>query len=206
MKNEYFSLAELEAELSRSRRFLDSFDAAMLFKVDSLKRLTGRLPRPGEIFFIETTKSFTAFTFIVHVLKAVGHIRHLYIATYSTNERIINALLRYKAKGQLDTIHLHISETLRFRMPEIYSRLLELRDKGEMELTFAWTHKKVTCMDTPQGTFVVEGSGNYGENALEEQYVFIQSEKVYEFRSGKIPRKQSAGQPNPGMGEAHRRG
>lgn len=188
MTDGYFDLADLEAELSRSRRFLDSFDVEMLFKVDSLKHLTRRLPRRGEIFFIETTKSFTAFTFIVHVLKAVGHIHHLYIATYSTNERIINALLRYRDRGQLESIHLHISETLRFRMPDIYQRLLDLRDKGILQLTFAWTHKKVTCMDTPQGAFVVEGSGNYGENALEEQYIFIQSEKVYEFRSGQVPR------------------
>ncbi|MBR1468703.1 MAG: hypothetical protein IJ605_01105 [Prevotella sp.] len=188
MTDGYFNLADLEAELSRSRRFLDSFDVEMLFKVDSLKQLTRRLPRQGEIFFIETTKSFTAFTFIVHVLKAVGHIHHLYIATYSTNERIINALLRYRDRGQLESIHLHISETLRFRMPDIYQRLLDLRDKGILQLTFAWTHKKVTCMDTPQGAFVVEGSGNYGENALQEQYIFIQSEKVYEFRSGQVPR------------------
>jgi len=188
MTDGYFDLADLEAELSRSRRFLDSFDVEMLFKVDSLKQLTRRLPRRGEIFFIETTKSFTAFTFIVHVLKAVGHIHHLYIATYSTNERIINALLRYRDRGQLESIHLHISETLRFRMPDIYQRLLDLRDEGILQLTFAWTHKKVTCMDTPQGAFVVEGSGNYGENALEEQYIFIQSEKVYEFRSGQVPR------------------
>lgn len=188
MNDGYFDLADLEAELSRSRRFLDSFDVEMLFKVDSLKQLTRRLPRRGEIFFIETTKSFTAFTFIVHVLKAVGHIHHLYIATYSTNERIINALLRYRDRGQLESIHLHISETLRFRMPDIYQRLLDLRDEGILQLTFAWTHKKVTCMDTPQGAFVVEGSGNYGENALEEQYIFIQSEKVYEFRCGQVPR------------------
>lgn len=193
--NEYFNLSDLEAELSKSRRFLDAFEVEMLFKVDSLKNLTGRLPRRGEIFFIETMKSFTAFTFIVHVLKAVGYISHVYIATYSTNERIINALMRYKEKGQLGTIHLHISETLKFRMPEVYDRLISLRDRGELELSFAWTHKKVTCMDTPEGAFVVEGSGNYGENALQEQYVFLMSEKVYEFRSGKAPKGRSEGKP-----------
>lgn len=197
MKNEYFDLADLEAELSRSRRFHDAFDVEMLFRVESLKNLMGRLPHQGEIFFIETMKSFTAFTFIVHVLKAVGYINHVYVATYSTNERIINALLRYKEKGQLGTIHLHVSETLKFRMPEVFQRLTKLHDDGVIELTFAWTHKKVTCMDTPAGAFVVEGSGNYGENALQEQYIFLKSEKVYEFRSGKVPRGQSEGRPYP---------
>lgn len=193
MKNEYFDLQELEEELEKGRRFLDAFDVEMLFKVDSLKRLTGKLPEKGEIFFIETTKSFTAFTFIVHVLKAVGHINHVYIATYSTNERIVNALLRYMERGQVDSVHLHISETLKFRMPEIYARLIRLQEEGVLTLSFAWTHKKVTCIDTPSGAFVVEGSGNYGENALQEQYVFLKSDKVYEFRSGQAPTGQSTG-------------
>lgn len=203
MKNEYFDLADLEEEMSTNRRFLDAFDVEMLFKVDSLRNLMGRLPRQGEIFFIETMKSFTAFTFIVHVLKSIGYINHVYIATYSTNERIINALLRYKEKGQIGSIHLHISETLKFRMPLVYLRLERLRDEGVIELTFAWTHKKVTCLDTPEGAFVVEGSGNYGENALQEQYVFLRSDRVYEFRSGKIPRGQSKGGTRAGVDEAH---
>lgn len=187
MPSDYFDLSELEAERLKSRRFLDAFDIEMMFKVDSLRQITGKLPLPGEIFFIETSKSFTAFTFIVHVLKAVGHIHHVYIATYSTNERVINALLRYLDKGMISSIHLHISETLRYRMPHVYNRLVSLMNDGTIELSFAWTHKKITCMDTPAGAFVVEGSGNYGENALEEQYIFLNSKKVYEFRCGKIP-------------------
>ena len=187
MPSDYFDLSELEAERLKSRRFLDAFDIEMMFKVDSLRQITGKLPLPGEIFFIETSKSFTAFTFIVHVLKAVGHIHHVYIATYSTNERVINALLRYLDKGMVGSIHLHISETLRYRMPHVYNRLVSLMNDGTIELSFAWTHKKITCMDTPAGAFVVEGSGNYGENALEEQYIFLNSKKVYEFRCGKIP-------------------
>lgn len=193
MKNEFFDLADLEAELSKSRRFLDAFDVEMLFRVDSLKRLTRKLPEQGEIFFIETTKSFTAFTFVTHVVKAVNYVHHVYIATYSTNERIINALMRWRERGRIGTVHLHISETIKFRMPEVYERLIRLRDEGKLELTFAWTHKKVTCLDTSEGAFVVEGSGNYGENALKEQYIFLKSDKVYEFRSGKIPSGKSAG-------------
>ena len=197
MASEYFDLAALEAERQKSRRFLDAFDVEMLFKIDSLRQITGKLPLPGEIFFIETSKSFTAFTFIVHVLKAVGYIHHVYIATYSTNERVINALLRYQSKGLIGSIHLHMSETLRYRMPHVYNRLLSLMESGTIELSFAWTHKKITCMDTSQGAFVVEGSGNYGENAMEEQYIFLNSSKVYEFRCSKIPEGESTGGPNP---------
>lgn len=83
-------------------------------------------------------------------------------------------------------IHLHISETIKFRMPQIYERLSELCRRGIIGLSLAWSHKKITCFDTGTGFYVVEGSGNYGENAMEEQYIFLKSKEVYEFRCGRI--------------------
>ena len=184
MKNRYFDLDELFAEVRQSRMFSQRFESILTFKLNNLRELCGRLPESGEVFFIETRKSFTAFTFIVYLIKNAGYVRHIYIATYSTNERIINALLRWRDKGLIGTIHLHVSETLKFRMPEIFQRLKQLHNEGIITLTYGWTHKKVTCLDTELGHYVVEGSGNYGENALEEQYVFLKSHKVYEFRIG----------------------
>jgi len=178
----YFDLDELRKEMSASRMYSQRFEMMLTFKVNNLKELCGRLPDDNEIFFIETQKSFTAFTFIVYVLQNVGRIEHLYIATYSTNERIINALLRWKEKGMIGTIHLHISETIKFRMPKIFARLMQLHNDEVVRLSFAWSHKKITGMLTTAGHFVVEGSGNYGENALEEQYVFLKNKKIYEFR------------------------
>ncbi|KAA4004971.1 hypothetical protein F3D69_20920 [Bacteroides ovatus] len=182
----YFDLNELREELRESRMYSKRFEMLQIYKLNNLKELCGRLPKENEVFFIETRKSFTAFTFIVYLLKHTGYLEHLYIATYSTNERIINALLRWKEKGAIGSIHLHISETIKFRMPKIFERLMALHQDGVIELSFAWSHKKITCLDTPKGFFVVEGSGNYGENAMEEQYVFLKSKEVYEFRCGRI--------------------
>ena len=168
----YFDLNDLQKEMSDSRFYSRYFESMLTFKVNTLKELCGRLPGENEAFFIETVKSFTAFTFIMYIMKNAGYVKHLYIATYSTNERIINALLRWKSKGLIGDIHLHMSETIQFRMPKIYERLIDLQREGILELTFAWSHKKITCLDTAAGHFVVEGSGNYGENAMEEQYVF----------------------------------
>lgn len=182
--DEYFNVLDLEYEMELNGCFADTFEIAQTFRVQSLKKLTKRLPERGEIFFIETMKSFSAFTFVVHVLKETGHINKLYIATYSTNDRIVSALVRYRGKGLIDDIHLHISETIKYRMPLVYDRLMRLQEKGVLKLTTAWSHMKITCMATDKGFFVVEGSGNYGENALQEQYVFINSKNVYDFRTG----------------------
>ncbi len=182
----YYDLNDLHQELRESRIYSKRFEMMLTSKLNNLKELWGRLPGDNEVFFIETKKSFTAFTFIVYLMRHAGYVKHLYIATYSTNERIINALLRWKDRGEIGEIHLHISETIKFRMPKIFERLMELHNEGIIVLTFAWTHKKITCLETDSGCYVVEGSGNYGENAMEEQYVFLKNKQVYEFRCGRI--------------------
>lgn len=182
----YFDLADLQKEMMDSRLCAQRFESMIAFKVNNLRELCGRLPEDDEAFFIETKKSFTAFTFIVYIIKWTGRVNRLYIATYSTNERIINALLRWRDKGLLGDIHLHVSETLQFRMPKVFARLVDLHRCGVITLTCSWSHKKIACMDTPCGKFVVEGSGNYGENSMEEQYVFLKNKHIYEFRSQRI--------------------
>ncbi|MBP1593024.1 MAG: hypothetical protein H6Q12_42 [Bacteroidetes bacterium] len=180
----YFDIKELKRSMNDSRKYSHRFERTYTVKLGKLKELCGKLPEENEAFFIETKKSFTAFTFIVYLIQHTGYINRLYIATYSTNERIINALIRWKEAGKIGTIHLHISETLKFRMPKVYQRLLQLQQEGVLSITLAWTHKKITCMDTPAGEFIVEGSGNYGENAMQEQYIFLKSKQVYDFRIG----------------------
>lgn len=184
----YFSLNDLRREMADSHLYSRRFEEMLTFKLNNLKELCGRLPASREVFFIETKKSFTAFTFIVYLIKHAGRVRHLCIATYSTNERILNALLRWREKGLIDSIHLHVSETLQFRMPKIFARLVELHHAGVLTLSYSWSHKKITCLDTEAGFFVVEGSGNYGENAMEEQYVFLQDKQVYEFHCSLVTR------------------
>ena len=187
MNRKYFRLADLYGELAAARKEDMRFDRLMRFRVERLGQLLGRLPQQGEAFFIETGKSFTAFTFVVYVARHAGPVSDLYIATYSTNQRVINALLRMRRQGLVGNVRMHVSETLRYRMPEVWEELRRLDRCGEIRMTAAWSHKKVAAMRTAQGCFVVEGSGNYGENALEEQYVFIKSEEVYEFRQGNRP-------------------
>lgn len=181
----YFHLNDIRKERLNARILCLKFDRIQELRLRNVKQLCGRLPADGECFFIETTKSFNAFTFIVYLIKSAGCVEELYLATYSINKRIIASLLRWKEAGKIGEIHIHISETIKFRTPEDYKRLLELKEQGLITLSLGWTHKKVSCMKTPLGYFVVEGSGNYGENAMEEQYIFTQSKQVYEFRKSK---------------------
>lgn len=178
----YFSIDELIKEKNDARLYSAKFERLHIFRLRNLKDLCGRLPDDDEVFFIETTKSFNAFTFIVYLIRHAGRVDHLFIATYSINDRIISALLRWADVNLIGKIEIEISETIRFRMPKIHVRLEHLAKNGRLKIRYSWTHRKVTCIRTGIGNYVVEGSGNYGENAMKEQYVFCKSKKVYEFR------------------------
>lgn len=178
----FFNVLELRQEQQGRRFYSEYYESQLTARVNSLKELCDRLPDVNEAFFIETKKSFSAFAFVAYIIKMVGRIDKLYIATYSTNDRIINAILRWMDKGFIGSLHFHVSETLQFRMPALWRRLKQLELDGKIKLTTAWSHKKVACMITPCGYYVVEGSGNYGENSLHEQYVFLNSKKVCLFR------------------------
>lgn len=178
----YFSLDELYKEKNDARLYSAKFESLHIFRIRNLKDLCGRLPDEDEVFFIETTKSFNAFTFIVYMIRHAGRVDHLFIATYSINNRIISSLIRWADSGLIGEIEIEISETIKFRMPKVFERLEQLSRMGRLIIRYEWTHRKVTCLRTGIGDYVVEGSGNYGENAMKEQYVFCKSNKVYEFR------------------------
>lgn len=184
--NPYFDLNDIYNERINARMHIHRFERMHGIKLENLKQLCGRLPDENECFFIETTKSFNAFTFIVYLIRNTGYIENLFIATYSINDRIINSLLKWKEKGLIGSVCLEISDSIRFRMPKVSMRLDDLHSKGEISVIYEWTHRKVTCVKTPVGYFEIEGSGNYGENALKEQYLFCKSKEIYEFRNNEI--------------------
>lgn len=182
----YFTLDDIYNERINARMHAHRFERMHAVKLENIKQLCGRLPEENECFFIETTKSFNAFTFIVYLIRHAGHIEQLFIATYSINDRIINSLLKWKEKGLIDNVCIEISESIKFRMPKVSMRLDDLQSKGIISVIYEWTHRKVTCVKTPVGYFEIEGSGNYGENALKEQYLFCKSKEIYEFRNNEI--------------------
>jgi hypothetical protein len=151
-------------------------------KVASLKNLMGSYPMPEEAFFLYTLKSFNAFTFIVYIIKNVGVIDELTFSTYSLNERILNSLVKWYDKNQIKQINLSISDSIRHRMPKVYDQLEIHRKARRFQVNYCWNHSKVTLISSVGNHFVIEGSGNFSENAMHEQYIFMNDQQVFEFR------------------------
>lgn len=186
----YFSLDEIEETVdekpSTSGIHVEKFLQLHVEKISSVKQLTGRLPADGEAYFLWTVNSFNAFTFIPLIIREHGVIDELILATYSINIRIIDALVRLIDKKLIHQVDIFISDSIKTRLPKVYDHLMALVEQKPVRVFYSWTHAKIALIRSGDFFYDVEGSGNWGENAQHEQYVFANSKRVFEFRKKEI--------------------
>ena len=168
----------------QSEVLVEKFMATHEYKLNSLKDLVGSPPAADQIYFLWTVKSFNAFTFIPYIIKEFGRIDELIVSTYAINQRILDSFSRYIRLGKVGQVSILISETLKTRMPAVADQLgiYAKQHQAFFSFGFNWNHSKVSLLRVGQQYFVAEGSGNWSENAKNEQYIFLQSKKVFNFR------------------------
>lgn len=173
---------------------LHSFLEMHTRKIESIKDLAGRPPKEGECYFLWTLNSFNAFTFIPYLIKEHGHIDELTVSTYSINTRIADSFMRHLSQGNIHRVKILLAESMSYRMPKVVDHLKHsLMNQPNAEITYGWNHSKITLVKCGNHHYVIEGSGNWSENAAHEQYIFINSQDIYGFRKSHIdavrPRK-----------------
>ena len=186
-----FNLSEIKKETTavsdKSDILVERFLSAQDHRIESIKNLVGVLPEENEIMFLWTLKSFNAFTFIPYLIKYSGSIDELYISTYSISIRIIDALMKLIDRGNVKKVTLMISDALQYRLPKVHDHLKALTGhRPEITVKYAWNHSKIALMQIGDKCFGVEGSGNFGENAQHEQYIFYRSFNIFMFRKKEI--------------------
>lgn len=183
MENKFFDISkkkeivEKPKEVWESKMILSHFQ-----KLDNCNELK-RLPSNNEHFFLQSDTAFNAFTFIPFICKNV-RIKQLYASTYSISRRVIDALFELHEKGVVENITLMISDSMIKRNPIVIDNLMAMtKKKPNFTVQYAWVHAKVCIIETHhQDYYVIEGSGNWSENAQYEQYLFANSKGLYDFR------------------------
>jgi hypothetical protein len=164
--------------------FTSKYLAAHYQKVSSLENDLMRVPTQEEFFFLQSDTAFNAFTFIPLVAKMYP-IKHLYASTYSISRKVIEALIEMHDKGQIECITLLISDSMIKRNPIVIDNLMAMASsRPNLKVLYAWVHAKVCLLETHESYYVIEGSGNWSENAHYEQYIFANSKGLYDFRMG----------------------
>ncbi len=182
-----FNINDIGKELSdksdRSFAQCSRFINNHLRKITNIKDLIGNFPSEDEIYFLFTLNSFNAFTFIPYIINYSGLITNLVFSTYSINKRIVNSLMRWYDKHEIKNIHIVISDSIRNRMPKIVDLIKScMTTRHNIKLDFSWNHSKITLIESGSNKFVIEGSGNFSENAQHEQYIFLNNKNIYDFR------------------------
>jgi hypothetical protein len=184
-QNKFFDFnatPSIEAKEKVSEQWTSKFIASHFLKIQSLEDDLLRLPTEDEFMFLQTDKAFNAFTFIPLVAKLFP-IKELYASTYSISRKVIEALIEMHDRGMIEQITLLVSESMIKRNPTTIENLQAMcTSRPNIKVLYAWTHAKICIMKTQDFHFVIEGSGNWAENAHYEQYLFANSVGLYHFR------------------------
>ncbi|MFB9055062.1 hypothetical protein ACFFVB_18420 [Formosa undariae] len=183
--SKYFDISNTKKKVNTlkiSEKFESRYLLSHFEKLESLEKDLTRLPSKEEFFFLQTDNSFNAFTFIPFVCKQFA-IKHLYASTYSISSKVVNALIELHDAGMVEQITLMISDSMIRRNPKTIDNLCSMvNNRPNIKVLFAWVHAKVCIMETATDHYIVEGSGNWAENAYYEQYTFANARGLFEFR------------------------
>lgn len=185
MRNRFFELPAskaVESGAKTSGSFVSKYLAAHYQKLEGVKKDLKRLPESDEFFFLQTDKQFNAFTFIPFILQNESA-KRLLATTYSINKRVIEALCDLHKEGLVDEITLLVSDTMLKRNPVTTDLLSAVnREYANINVLFGWSHAKVCLIETKNAHYIIEGSGNWSENAAYEQYILANCKRLFGFR------------------------
>ena len=183
--NRFFNhkeLSEVKEEEEGSPVWVSKYLNTHFEKVANLKEDLTRLPMPGEIFFLQSDNSFNAFTFIPLIAKLFP-VKELHACTYSISRKVIEALIELHDSGMIEQVTLLISDSMIKRNPVTIDNLMAMAStRPNVKVLYAWSHAKVCLLRTHDFHFVIEGSGNWGDNAHYEQYILLNDKGAYDFR------------------------
>ena len=185
-KNKFFSLKDVQQTPKQiSDGVCSVYLNHHLQKIAKVEDLL-KFPNPGEIIFLHTEKAFNAFTFIPWIAKTY-FIEELYSSTYSISRRVVEALQNLHNSGNVNEVHLMISDSMIKRNPATIENLeAVVNTNSNFSTKYFWNHSKITLikarLEDKIFHFVLEGSGNWSENAQLEQYIFLENKEVFEFR------------------------
>lgn len=174
--------AEFENTLEgKSAAKIAQYEALQTAKVAKIEEHLA-IPRPGEIAFIWTTNQFNTMAFILWIIKHLGKIESLTITTYSIGATSINAIMRWYDSGDIKEIYFYVASYAK-RIAAKNVDLLQAQSNARQNITvgFGFNHSKVLLAKTAGAHITITGSGNFSENAYNEQYTLCNDKKIYDF-------------------------
>jgi hypothetical protein len=140
------------------------------------------IPERHGIVFLQTETAFNAFDLVVFLAEKQP-IKNLLASTYSISRNSIESIIQLHDAGKIEQMTLLISDSMLKRNPGTIENLIAMSStRANLQVKFAWNHSKVNLIQTHDEFYVIEGSGNWSNNAHFEQYIFVNDKEVFDFR------------------------
>ena len=136
----------------------------------------------NECLHIITQRQHNSFSLLMKFIEHYGRLDYLQIMTYTIDRPTLLFLLDLLQKNIIKKSDLIITETIEFRSKKIYDLLIsDFSNRTDVNLSFFWVHSKILLIKKNNAKFVIDGSGNFSQNALVEHYNIWRSSELFEF-------------------------
>ena len=162
---------------------LQRFESMHTAKVAIVKEHLNAPPGPGEVVFIWTTAQFNTMSMIMWLIEERGLADELLLSTYSISNICVSTFLKWMDSGQIGRVYMYISDYFTKLKSKRWDMLLSAKAArpGRLDIGIGFNHSKVTLLSVGPDRFVITGSGNFSENAINEQYTICNNAEIYEF-------------------------
>lgn len=151
-------------------------------QVLSSKQKQIQIPKENSLTQIITQKQLNSFTIILAFIEKYGSIDFLQLMTYTIDEKTLFTLIELIEQKKIKRLQILMTETASFRIPKIYKLLKEnFIERKNCNLVFYWVHSKINLIQCGKEKYVIDGSGNYSQNAQVEHYNIFNSQKMFDF-------------------------
>ena len=197
MKNRFFDLDEIGNKDPVNEEFpsdkvgirVAKFMKIHYERIESVRQLIGRLPAAGDMYKLWSINSFTAYTFLPFLIDVCqAEISELIITTFAFNVRVTNSIWKLISDGHILKVTIFVNTGIQKRNAADDDRVKALAGAfpQRVKLIYAWNHSKISLIHIADHYFIVDGSGNFGENAMFEQYSCWDDREGFEFYKNAI--------------------
>lgn len=165
---------------AKSAAKTEAFERLQCAKVNIIEEHL-QIPGPQEAIFAYTANQFNTMAFIVWLIKHLGRIEELTISTYSIGEIAINTLIKWFDTGKIGDAFFYAASYAKRIATKTVDSLMAQCDARGIRVRFGFNHSKILLAKSGDYHIVITGSGNFSENAANEQYTICNDREVYYF-------------------------
>ncbi|MHA7822463.1 hypothetical protein ACVVIH_06845 [Chryseobacterium arthrosphaerae] len=183
-RNKFFDVQHIKEESEYSECLTGAFSTYLNHQLDQVDNVDDlvRMPAEGEVFFLHTEKEFSIFTFVLWVSRRL-FIDELFISSGVIGIKVVESLLHLHKNGRIGSIRILIHRKEKTTNSTVYQTLKSAEeDNSNISVITKNNNSKVGLIKAGEFHLVLEGSGEWDDIAVFNQFILTNQEQVYKFR------------------------